>query len=170
MARFKGAPAGRFVFAVATCATATVEWLMAPAGEPDPWACLEEITRRPAWQSDAACRGIGPAAFFPARGGDSKAAVAICEGCQVVSECRDYAVADPDIAGMWGGTSHRERRLMRRNKRPDPEHGWRDQRSQAKAIRSYTTTVREVSVGGISERTWVDTSGLCTTSPSVEVN
>jgi len=91
---------------------ATTEWLMA-RDEPDPWAYLEQITRRPPWQAQAACRGSGPATFFPGRGGDSRAAVAVCDACAVVRECRDFAVGDPDIVGTWGGTSGRQRRQIR---------------------------------------------------------
>ena len=74
---------------------ATTSWLMAP-DEPDPWAYLEQLTRRPAWQARAACRGSGTAAFFPSRGDSGIDAKAICATCVVRTECLATAMADSD--------------------------------------------------------------------------
>ena len=101
-----------------------IRWLMAPE-EPDPWEYLEQLTRRPLWQSLAACRGTGPDRHFPARGASLVATRALCASCTVRSECLAYALADPDLAGVWGGTTDRERRRMRRDaKDPRSEPGF----------------------------------------------
>jgi WhiB family redox-sensing transcriptional regulator len=91
----------------------SLEWLMAPAVADVP-ASLEEILRRPAWQKDAACRGMGTAVFFPGRGESTVAAKAICAGCGVRQECLAAGLADSDTEGVWGGLSARvARRTMR---------------------------------------------------------
>ncbi len=37
---------------------------------------------------------------------------AVCSTCKDQPECLDYAQADSDAAGFWGGTSERERRTV----------------------------------------------------------
>ncbi|MBV8161486.1 MAG: WhiB family transcriptional regulator [Acidimicrobiia bacterium] len=69
-----------------------------------------------AWQRGAACRGLGEesqAIFFPAKGESTAEARAICERCPVADQCLDFALANHCI-GVWGGTSERQRRRMRR--------------------------------------------------------
>jgi WhiB family transcriptional regulator, redox-sensing transcriptional regulator len=71
---------------------------------------------RPAWHADAACRGRGTAVFFPGRGQNTACAnaKAVCAGCPVRDECLDAALTHGELAGIWGGTSERERRRLRR--------------------------------------------------------
>jgi WhiB family redox-sensing transcriptional regulator len=40
----------------------------------------------------------------------------VCAGCPVRERCLDYAIEHVEI-GVWGGTSERERRGMRRTRR-----------------------------------------------------
>jgi WhiB family transcriptional regulator, redox-sensing transcriptional regulator len=75
---------------------------------------LEAVLRRPAWHAKAACRGVGGDMFFPDSSDDPRKAIAICAGCPVKSECLSYALADPSLKGVWGGTSGRERSRLRR--------------------------------------------------------
>ena len=67
-----------------------------------------------AWQADALCAQTDPEAFFPEKGGSTREAKRICEGCEVRSECLDYALANDERSGIWGGLSERERRKLRR--------------------------------------------------------
>ena len=62
----------------------------------------------------AACREVPTVLFFIERGGSSAPARAICAACVVRSHCLDYAMADHDLMGIWGGTNERERDRMRR--------------------------------------------------------
>jgi WhiB family transcriptional regulator, redox-sensing transcriptional regulator len=73
-----------------------------------------ELYDRPAWQSRAACRGKGTDAFIADRGGTLEIGRALCASCTVRPECLDYAMANPEIVGLWGGTSARQRAAMRR--------------------------------------------------------
>jgi WhiB family redox-sensing transcriptional regulator len=62
----------------------------------------------------ARCVEVDPEIFFPERGGSSKAARAVCSECSVRQECLLYALANREQFGIWGGTSERERRRLRR--------------------------------------------------------
>jgi hypothetical protein len=72
------------------------------------------VGARPAWQRKASCRGTDSAAWFPSRGDVTTAAKALCAGCPVRPECIAYALDDPRLIGIWGGTSVRDRQRMRR--------------------------------------------------------
>jgi len=74
-------------------------------------------------ESRAACRGVPTAMFFPTAeyerktGAESEAtlrAKAICASCPVSGACFQYAVANPELTGIWGGTTTRERVAIRR--------------------------------------------------------
>jgi len=52
--------------------------------------------------------------FFPARGQSIAEARACCGRCLVERECREYALADDSIVGVWGGTSTQQREQLRR--------------------------------------------------------
>lgn len=77
---------------------------------------LELLAARPDWHADAACVDAGLDVFFPGRGESPAPARQMCAGCPVRDECLEYALAVPgdDPVGIWGGTSARERRPMRR--------------------------------------------------------
>lgn len=66
------------------------------------------------WQVGARCLEVDPEVFFPERGGSSKAARAVCNDCPVKAECLRYALANREQFGIWGGTSERERRRLRK--------------------------------------------------------
>lgn len=67
-----------------------------------------------AWQSDALCAQTDPEAFFPEKGGSTRDAKKICTTCEVRAQCLDYALANDERFGIWGGLSERERRRLRR--------------------------------------------------------
>lgn len=97
--------------------------------EPD-WvglfSLLQKATQQDiAWQRDAACREavIGRSirsrvhAFFPDRGRPAERAKAVCATCPVWRECLEYALADHEREGVWGGTTEKERRVILRARR-----------------------------------------------------
>jgi WhiB family redox-sensing transcriptional regulator len=67
-----------------------------------------------AWQTDSLCAQTDPEAFFPEKGGSTRDAKKICGSCEVRSECLDYALANDERFGIWGGLSERERRKLRK--------------------------------------------------------
>ena len=66
------------------------------------------------WQDQAACLGMDPDLFFPERGASTREAKSICRTCVVNGECLEYALANAEKFGIWGGMSERERRRIRR--------------------------------------------------------
>jgi len=64
------------------------------------------------WRDRAACADTPKHLFFPAPGESLKPAKAICATCPVRAECLDYALSQPEMRGVWGGTSERQRRGM----------------------------------------------------------
>ena len=66
------------------------------------------------WQERALCAQTDPEAFFPEKGGSTREAKRICAGCEVRAECLEYALANDERFGIWGGLSERERRRLRR--------------------------------------------------------
>ena len=66
------------------------------------------------WQERALCAQTDPEAFFPEKGGSTREAKRICLGCEVKDSCLDYALANDERFGIWGGLSERERRRLKR--------------------------------------------------------
>ncbi|WP_268895164.1 WhiB family transcriptional regulator [Goekera deserti] len=66
------------------------------------------------WQERALCAETDPEAFFPEKGGSTREAKKICTGCEVKTECLEFALENDERFGIWGGLSERERRRLRR--------------------------------------------------------
>ena len=74
------------------------------------------------WMDRALCREVDPELFFPHGKGSVTRTMAaeargVCFDCPVRHECLEYALADPHIEGVWGGTTDQQRREMRRERR-----------------------------------------------------
>jgi WhiB family redox-sensing transcriptional regulator len=67
-----------------------------------------------AWRKDAACLETPNVNFFPGLGEPTKATKAVCDTCLVRAECLEYAIVNEEKFGIWGGTSERQRRQLRR--------------------------------------------------------
>jgi WhiB family redox-sensing transcriptional regulator len=105
---------------------AVTTWLIS-GEQSDPFLWLAELTRRPEWHAEAACRGSGTSAFFPTRGANAGTMARTrdtCSRCPVRPECLAFALADPDVTGTWAGTTGSERRQLRQDSTdPGPEPG-----------------------------------------------
>jgi WhiB family redox-sensing transcriptional regulator len=66
------------------------------------------------WHERALCAQTDPEAFFPEKGGSTREAKRVCTGCEVRSECLEYALENDERFGIWGGLSERERRRLKR--------------------------------------------------------
>ena len=84
----------------------------------------ETLTAPGRWANDALCAQADPDAWFPDRGNYALAALAkrICAACPVRAQCLNYALAGADAwggiaTGIWGGTTPRERDLLRRSRK-----------------------------------------------------
>jgi WhiB family redox-sensing transcriptional regulator len=75
------------------------------------------------WMAEGACVGDDPDRWFPQTKRETKrdtpqvlACRAICAGCPVRDECREYAIARPEPIGIWGGLTEHELRAIRRER------------------------------------------------------
>lgn len=69
----------------------------------------------PEWHKDALRQedGYDPDDWFPERGESSKAVRAVCARCLVQRDCLAWALDEgPQLPGLWGGTSQRERKQL----------------------------------------------------------
>ncbi|MDQ1295675.1 MAG: WhiB family transcriptional regulator, redox-sensing transcriptional regulator [Actinomycetota bacterium] len=66
------------------------------------------------WQERALCAQTDPEAFFPEKGGSTREAKRVCMSCDVRAECLEYALANDERFGIWGGLSERERRRVKK--------------------------------------------------------
>jgi WhiB family transcriptional regulator, redox-sensing transcriptional regulator len=66
------------------------------------------------WQERSLCAQTDPEAFFPEKGGSTREAKKVCVGCEVRAECLEYALANDERFGIWGGLSERERRKLKK--------------------------------------------------------
>jgi WhiB family redox-sensing transcriptional regulator len=74
---------------------------------------LSAVEEFPHWVSLARCVETDPEVFFPEKGGSTRAAKAICRGCEVREECLAEALVCDERFGVWGGLSERERRVLK---------------------------------------------------------
>ena len=72
------------------------------------------ITDERPWAVFAACRDATAEWFFPQDKASEEAALSVCARCPVRSECLDYALEAREAFGVWGGTTERRRRALRR--------------------------------------------------------
>jgi hypothetical protein len=87
-----------------------------PGDRVDALRLLAAMANRPDWWGEAACLGVGPDTFFPARGGTLDAARALCGRCSARERCLTDALAlDPfEDQGFRAGYTDKERRQLRR--------------------------------------------------------
>jgi len=66
------------------------------------------------WGSTPNCRGTDPEVFFSSEkySDTRRTALALCKGCPTKRSCLEFAL-DNHEAGIWGGTTEEERRIMR---------------------------------------------------------
>lgn len=72
------------------------------------------------WLGRAACRGVDVNVFYvdssQSRGDRERAVRAakrICGECEVRQQCLRYALPRPDVKGIWGGYTDKERSHLR---------------------------------------------------------
>ena len=76
-----------------------------------------DLFASPAFMDLGSCRGMDPDIFFPDRGESLAPAKTVCGECIVRDECLEFALDHGERFGVWGGTSERERRKLRRARR-----------------------------------------------------
>ena len=70
------------------------------------------------WRRSSLCAGEPGGVFFITRGQSSKPGKFVCALCDVQPECLDHALGEEDTTiaeyGIFGGTTPRERRRLRK--------------------------------------------------------
>ena len=70
------------------------------------------------WRVRAACAGYPNELFFPVGESPDEAIITkakgICAVCPVSDNCLSYALETNQRSGVWGGTSEKERKSLRR--------------------------------------------------------
>lgn len=70
----------------------------------------------PDWYADALCAQTDPEPFYPPKGASLRPAKTVCAACPVRARCLEYALANRETEGVWGGLGPSERRaLLRRS-------------------------------------------------------
>ena len=69
------------------------------------------------WMSKGNCRNKPPEVFFPSDGLGVEIAKKVCETCNVKEVCLNHAMKNRIDHGVWGGTSERQRRRLRKEQR-----------------------------------------------------
>ncbi|MFB7455547.1 MULTISPECIES: WhiB family transcriptional regulator [unclassified Streptomyces] len=73
-----------------------------------------------AWQDLALCAQTGADFFFPEPGSSVREAKRICGMCEMRPACLEYALANDERFGVWGGLSEKERQALGRTGRTAP--------------------------------------------------
>ena len=83
---------------------------------------VPDLLARPAWHENAACSGLGNELFYlgrvwgnPHAVRQAAAAKVVCALCPVKEQCLEAGLEDE--FGIWGGTTERDRRKLRRERR-----------------------------------------------------
>lgn len=69
------------------------------------------------WQDLAACREIAVELFFPPAEQESEVAKSVCSDCTVRQPCLEFALAEGERFGIWGGLTSQERRSLAAKRR-----------------------------------------------------
>ncbi len=84
--------------------------------EPDVGRLPPARTEEYDWQLKAACRGMDDTWFFPpdreqakARASRISKAKSVCAHCPVLIDCREFALVNGEVFGVWGGLSEDDR-------------------------------------------------------------
>ncbi len=85
-------------------------------------------------QERAACRGADVELFFSVEEDDQQRALEYCACCEVRRQCLEFAIANREVYGIWGGLRESERRaLIRDVRRREREERQRRKRTGAAA-------------------------------------
>lgn len=93
-----------------------------------------------AWQLGGLCRtgGYDPNLFFPVFNPEEEAVKAkeICKDCPVIVSCAQWALAEHEVHGVWGGLSEGDRQHLWTGRPPR----WRHHRTVAALLSDVVKT------------------------------
>ena len=62
------------------------------------------------WRDQGRCAEVDSDLFFPDKGHSTAPAKRVCMACEVRVQCLEYALANGERHGVWGGLSYPQRR------------------------------------------------------------
>jgi WhiB family redox-sensing transcriptional regulator len=73
-----------------------------------------ELIKKDFWEG-ALCAEVDPELFFPRKGQylEAQNAKRLCNKCELKAKCLEFALKDPELKGIWGGTSEPDRFKIR---------------------------------------------------------
>lgn len=83
------------------------ERILGVSGDYDNLGSDDFDLKRPKWQYEAECLGVGPKDFFPERGQSLAVARKYCDVCQVSDQCQEFVRENGITHGVWGGRGAR---------------------------------------------------------------
>ena len=75
------------------------------------------------WKDKANCYGSDTGVFYPSNDASVDVPKRVCGDCPVKVECLEFALSNNEVFGVWGGTSERERRRIKRSRREAGQSG-----------------------------------------------
>jgi WhiB family redox-sensing transcriptional regulator len=70
------------------------------------------------WRLRGACRGLDPEIFYTTTEDEGvERAKQVCSTCVVQQQCLEFALANRESEGIWGGATEKERRRILRQRR-----------------------------------------------------
>lgn len=80
------------------------------------------------WRTRALCAQIGGDWWYadntPHHTSEINTAKAICQMCDVQTQCLEWALNNDERYGIWGGLSAHQRQKLRRKRRIPPQQPW----------------------------------------------
>lgn len=74
---------------------------------------MDAIATPQPWTQEARCAEVDGDLFFPPDRYTTRTAKRICQHCPVQAACLSFAIQDPSLWGVWGGTTIEERQRIR---------------------------------------------------------
>jgi WhiB family redox-sensing transcriptional regulator len=68
----------------------------------------------PTFETGAVCATADPELWFSSIPSERRHAKELCATCPLLLRCAEYAVADPELMGIWGGLGEDERKEIQR--------------------------------------------------------
>lgn len=78
------------------------------------------------WREQAVCSQVDSDLWFPEKGewGKSQQARDVCSRCPVINECLEFALTNGEVNGIWGGTTHEQRKELGYKEREHRKSDW----------------------------------------------
>lgn len=77
------------------------------------WSGTAAVIEPEPWMANALCTQVDPEVFFPEKPDTPELARKICGSCDVIEQCREYALRTRPRHGIWAGMTLRQRNKIK---------------------------------------------------------